>query len=104
MKIVSTEIKKDIDSLQKCGDRYVEIFQQFEHIVTSLRDARILSSHMIDEQGSDSLSQMKVVSDNLRENCDKFSKYLQEDVIDNYSEVDSFNASRIDKNEGRRLV
>lgn len=104
MKIVSTEIKNDIDSLQKCGDKYVEIFQNFERIVVLLRDNRILSSQLIDKQGSDTISQMKVISDNLRENCNTFAKYLQEEVLDHYKAVDDINAAKFDRNEGRRLI
>lgn len=104
MKIVAREIEQDIDTLQKCGDRYVEIFQNFESIVNSLRDNRILSSQLIDKQGSDTISQMKVISDKLRENCNTFAKYLQEDIINHYVEVDQTTAQKFDKNEGRRLV
>ena len=104
MKIDSREIKQDIDSLQKCGDRYVEIFQNFQNIVNLLRDNRILSSQLIDKQGSDTISQMKIISDKLRENCNTFAKYLQENVIDQYVEVDQKTVQKIDKNEGRRLV
>lgn len=104
MKIDSREIGQVINSLQKCGDRYVEIFQNFSNIVTSLRDNRILSSKLMDKQGSDTIDQMKVISDKLRENCNTFAKYLQEEVIDHYVEVDQKNAQKFDKNEGRRLV
>ncbi len=104
MKIVEAEIKRDIDSLQRCGDIYVEIFSSFENIVTSLRDNRILSSQMIDKQGNDTIGNMKVISERLRENCNTFANYLQTDIIDHYKEVDQSNASKFDKNEGRRLV
>ena len=104
MRIIESEIKKDIDSLQRCGDIYVEIFSSFENIVASLRDNKILSSQMIDNQGNDTISNMKVISERLRENCNTFANYLQTDVIDHYRNVDQSNASKFDKNEGRRLV
>lgn len=100
----ATGILNDMEQLKKCGNNYVDIYDQFCQIVNSLKEDKILSSHMINCGMDSTLDQMKTITNLLKDHCNVFTTFLKEDVVENYEMVDQESAKRFDVNVGKRLM